>query len=135
MINSTNGVKINDKPVSLEDQAALAGTGLINVDVSVPKIGLNDSDSESDNASNNNDNDNETKSTATELNDNSNIKINTQDIIFGKFENINDIYNSQIVEFDVSDDTKINKLSLQDFTSLAFKLKSENFAIFKPQYE
>lgn len=137
LINSTNGLKIIDNPISLDLQSSLEHNEA-DKDIAIPKIGLNDSsDSDSNNDNNDDDDDlnNDTKSTATEINNNSNIRVTTDDIFLGKFENSNDIYDSKIIEFDELDSTKLGKLQLQDFTTFAFKLKSEDFKIYKPQYD
>lgn len=139
MINSTNGIKLNDQPVSLDSVDAM-NTILDNPNIEVPKIGLNDSDSENDDDGIENgnvvkDNDVEDKSVGTELNDNAQIEVSVTDVCLGTFDDINDIYRSKITELDTSDETKIDKLNLQDFVSIAFRYKDEEFRIYKPQYD
>lgn len=139
MINSTNGLKKDDTPISLDVQDSMNLSAGVD-HVPVPKIGLNDSsDSETEKAIAENSEDEaidiEEKSTATELNDNSHIQVSADQIIIGKFENGADIYASAIEEFDEADDSKLDKLDLEDFASLAFKLKDEEFKIYKPQYD
>lgn len=134
MINSTNGLKLDDRPVSLAEMDALIDKD----NIPVPNIGMNDSDSESDGEINADDNDIKAKdsnSNSTELNDDSCVQVSEDDITLGTFTDPSDVYTSSVEVIDLPDSTKLNKMNNQDLGSLAFKIKSEEFKIYKPQYD
>lgn len=134
MINSTNGIKVNDEPISLDVRDSI----IMQADtkrVPMPKIGLNDSDSDADAKGDEDVDIDDGKSTATEKNDASNVRVSVDAIKIGNFENSNDIYASKITEQSEPDETKLKGLGLQDFVALAFKLEGEEFRIYKPQYD
>lgn len=137
MINSTNGLKVDDSPVTLEVQDMLDTEKLH--DVKVPQIGLDDSDSDADQDHDlevqHDNNNGDVSSLATELNNDSNVQISAEHITLGVIDDPNNIYDSQITDLDVTDSTKISTLGLQDFATLAFRFKDETYKIYKPQYD
>lgn len=136
MINSTNGLKVDDRPVSLAEMDALIDKD--NKDV--PNIDMNDSDSDSDldigiNTEDNDIKANDSKKNSTELNDDSFVQVLEDDITLGIFTDASDIFSSSIETIDLPDSTKLTKIDNQDLESLAFSIKSEEFKIYRPQYE
>lgn len=134
MINSTNGLKVNDEPISLDVQDSINLPEHTSC-VPVPKIGLNDTDSDAEAEGEEDVDFDDNKSTATEINDALNVQTTADIIKIGKFENSSDIYGSKIMEHNEPDETKLKEMDLQDFVSLAFKLEGEEFRIYKPQYD
>ena len=134
MINSTNGLKVNDEPISLDVQDSI-NLPEDTKHVPVPKLGLIDSDSDAEAEGDEDVDIDDNKSTATEINDALNVQTTVDIIKIGNFENTSDIYGSKITEHNEPDETKLKELGLQDFVSLAFKLEGEEFHIYKPQYD
>lgn len=133
MINQSGGLKLDDSPVPMNDDLEQIN----DQQMVVPKIGLNDSsDSEEENhdaGKNQNDDSNDAKSDDTEMNDPNRVKLTVDEITLGSFDNMNNIYSSNVSELTIEDGTKIETLFLQDFALIPFKYKDENFNIFKPQ--
>jgi hypothetical protein len=137
MINTTDGLKLIDKPIGLQEQDSMKLADINNESIKIPNIDLiDDSDSETENNVNNDKNNDQIDSDETKSNSNQNsIQISADGIKLGVFNDPNDIYNSEIADLDVEDTTKVEKLNLQDFATLAFKYGDEPYTIYEPKYE
>lgn len=141
MINSTNGLKMDDSLESLDENGELN----VNDKIEIPNIALDESDSDSDDDLNLNTNSNrgqqvdiensEAKSASTEINDKSRLRVSNDDIVLGIFTDTNDIYTSTVEPLNEDVDVKLENLNFQDFTPIAFKYTDEKFKFYKPRYE
>ena len=141
MINSTNGLKMDDSLKSLDENGELN----VNDKIEIPNIALDESDSDSDADLNSNTNSNigqqvdiensEAKSASTEINDKSRLRVSNDDIVLGIFTDTNDFYTSTVEPLNEDVDVKLENLNFQDFTPIAFKYKDEKFKFYKPRYD
>lgn len=131
MINTTGGLPIVDKPITLHGNSGGPP------DIEMPIIGVADSDSESDSDLQARDGNDESKSASvsTDITASTKILVKEEDITLGLFSQLGDIHSSNVTILDMPDSTKIDKLNWQDFIPIAFKHKDEEFKLYRQQYE